>query len=116
MPSTQPENSRRLYNVIMHEQSAAVIVAAGNSRRMQGLDKLWLPLAGRITLARTIDVFEHSPHINHIVIVTNAERIQDIWSLRSQEDWHKVCTVVTGGITPSGLCSSRSGCSGRIRP
>ena len=53
----------------MQNTSAAIIVAAGASRRMQGRDKLWTPLAGRIILARTIDVFEASPMIDSIVLV-----------------------------------------------
>src|SRR2546425_663141 len=53
----------------MQDTSAAIIVAAGTSRRMHGRDKLWTPLAGRITLARTIDVFEISPIIDSIILV-----------------------------------------------
>lgn len=81
----------------MSNTSAAVIVAAGTSRRMQGSDKLWLPLAGRITLARTIDVFEASPHIDRIILVLNAERMADAAALRQQEAWHKIAAVVPGG-------------------
>jgi 2-C-methyl-D-erythritol 4-phosphate cytidylyltransferase len=81
----------------MEKQSAAVIVSAGNSRRMQGIDKLWYPLAGRITIARTIDIFQHSPLINEIVIVTNPEHITDLHNLNQQEDWHKIVAIVAGG-------------------
>lgn len=81
----------------MYEESAAVIVAAGSSRRMQGRDKLWVPLAGRITLARTIDVFQSSVIIDQIVVVTNPERMQDLRSLSIQEGWHKVSAIVPGG-------------------
>jgi 2-C-methyl-D-erythritol 4-phosphate cytidylyltransferase len=81
----------------MEKHSAAVIVAAGNSRRMQGIDKLWYPLAGRITIARTIDIFQHSPIINEIVVVTNPERITDLHNLCQQEDWHKIVAIVAGG-------------------
>ncbi len=82
----------------MQNSSAAVIVAAGSSRRMEGRDKLWLPLAGRITLARTIDVFETSPIINTIVLVLNAGRISDATMLCQQEGWHKIARIVAGGI------------------
>ncbi len=59
----------------MQDTSAVVIVAAGISRRMQGRDKLWLPLAGRITLARTVDVFQNSPLIScHYVMVHDGAR------------------------------------------
>jgi 2-C-methyl-D-erythritol 4-phosphate cytidylyltransferase len=81
----------------MYEQSAAVIVAAGSSRRMQGRDKLWIPLAGRITLAHTIDVFQRSSIIDQIVVVTNSERIHEIQSLCIQEDWHKIFAIIPGG-------------------
>jgi 2-C-methyl-D-erythritol 4-phosphate cytidylyltransferase len=81
----------------MYKQSAAIIVAAGNSHRMQGIDKLWYPLAGRVTIARTIDIFQHSPIINEIVVVANPERITDLHSLSQQEEWHKIVAIVAGG-------------------
>jgi len=81
----------------MQEQSAVIIVAAGTSRRMQGQDKLWLPLAGRITLARTIDIFESSPFINIIVLVISAERLEATTNLCQHEPWHKIAAVVPGG-------------------
>jgi len=81
----------------MQEKAAVVIVAAGSSRRMQGQDKLWTPLAGRITLARTIDVFQHSATIETIILVTSAERLDEARTLCQQEGWHKVMTVVAGG-------------------
>ncbi|HEU5230515.1 MAG TPA: 2-C-methyl-D-erythritol 4-phosphate cytidylyltransferase [Ktedonobacteraceae bacterium] len=82
----------------MQERSAVIIVAAGSSRRMQGQDKLWTPLAGRITLARTIDVFEASPLISTIVLVINAERLEDTNNLCRNEPWHKIAAVVAGGM------------------
>jgi 2-C-methyl-D-erythritol 4-phosphate cytidylyltransferase len=81
----------------MQETSAAIIVAAGTSRRMQGVDKLWIPLAGRITLARTIDVFQSSPLIDTIILVTSSERIEQALRLCNEEGWHKVAAVVAGG-------------------
>ncbi len=80
----------------MQERSAAIIVAAGSSRRMEGRDKLWIPLAGRITLARTIDVFEASPIIKTIVLVVNTERITEAASLCQQEEWHKIASIMNG--------------------
>ncbi len=82
----------------MQHQSSAIIAAAGSSRRMEGPDKLWTPLAGRITLARTIDVFEASPIIDTIILVLNAERIDDATTLCQQEGWRKITGIVAGGI------------------
>ncbi|HLZ61858.1 MAG TPA: 2-C-methyl-D-erythritol 4-phosphate cytidylyltransferase [Ktedonosporobacter sp.] len=81
----------------MQETSAVVIVAAGSSRRMQGRDKLWTPLAGRITLARTVDVFQASPLIEKIVLVTNTERLTETRTLTQHEQWQKVAAIVAGG-------------------
>lgn len=64
---------------------------------MEGRDKLWQPLAGRITLARAIDVFEASPCIDSIVLVLNAERVEDAVTLCKQESWHKIVAIVVGG-------------------
>jgi 2-C-methyl-D-erythritol 4-phosphate cytidylyltransferase len=80
----------------MQEKAAAVIVAAGASRRM-GRDKLWIPLAGRITLARTIDVFQASAIIDSIVVVTSTERLGELGELGKQEQWDKIVSIVPGG-------------------
>ena len=82
----------------MHLKSSAIIAAAGSSRRMEGRDKLWTPLADRITLARTIDVFEASLVIDKIVLVLNSDRIDDVTRLCQQEGWSKITGIVEGGL------------------
>jgi 2-C-methyl-D-erythritol 4-phosphate cytidylyltransferase len=82
----------------MPVKSSAIIAAAGSSRRMEGRDKLWTPLAGRIILARTIDVFEASPIIDNIVLVLNSERLDDVTKLCQQEGWSKITSIMEGGI------------------
>jgi 2-C-methyl-D-erythritol 4-phosphate cytidylyltransferase len=82
----------------MQERAAVVIVAAGSSRRMGGRDKLWLPLAGRLTLARTIDIFASSPLISTIILVLNPERLADARLLCAQENWRKLGGIVPGGV------------------
>ena len=64
---------------------------------MQGRDKLWTPLAGRLTLARTIDVFESSPIVDRIILVLNSERLSDAAALCGQEGWQKIAALVPGG-------------------
>jgi len=82
----------------MPVKASVIIAAAGSSRRMEGPDKLWTPLAGRMTLARTIDVFEASPVIDNIVLVLNPERIDDVTRLCQQESWSKITSIVEGGM------------------
>ena len=47
----------------------AVIVAAGSSTRMGGVDKTFAPILGVPLLAYTIDRFESSPLVDQIVLV-----------------------------------------------
>jgi 2-C-methyl-D-erythritol 4-phosphate cytidylyltransferase len=81
----------------MPVQSSVIIAAAGSSRRMEGRDKLWTPLAGRIILARTIDVFEASHVIDNIILIINSERLDDAARLCQQEGWSKITSLVEGG-------------------
>jgi 2-C-methyl-D-erythritol 4-phosphate cytidylyltransferase len=94
----------------MSVKSSVIIAAAGSSRRMEGRDKLWTALAGRIALARTIDVFEASPIIDNIVLVLNSERLDDANRLCRQEGWSKITGIVEGGIRRQD--SVRSGLDG----
>jgi 2-C-methyl-D-erythritol 4-phosphate cytidylyltransferase len=80
----------------MQEKAAVVIVAAGASRRM-GRDKLWIPIAHRPVLARTIDAFQSSSLIDTIVIVTSQDKYVEVVELCAHETWNKVYTIVIGG-------------------
>ena len=82
----------------MQNTTAVIIVAAGSSRRMDGRDKLWIPLRGRMILARTIDAFDASPLVDTIVLVLHAERCADATALCIQEGWRKVAAIVPGGV------------------
>jgi len=81
----------------MQDTAAAVIVAGGSSRRMGGQDKLWTPVSGRIILARTIDVFEASPHIHAIILVVRAASTVEVVKLCHDEGWLKIACIVAGG-------------------
>lgn len=75
----------------------AVIVAAGPSRRMRGIDKIWAPIAGRPLLAWTVAAFERATEIARIVLVVAPERLGAAEELRVREGWRRVALVVVGG-------------------
>ena len=52
-------------------RAGAIIVAAGSSQRMRGVDKLFAPLAGRPVLAHSIAAFVSHPSIGETVVVTS---------------------------------------------
>jgi 2-C-methyl-D-erythritol 4-phosphate cytidylyltransferase len=76
---------------------AAIIVAAGESRRMGGLDKVFAPLGGEPVLARVIDTFQRCALIAQIVVVVNATSLEPGRQLVAGGGWDKVTDVCLGG-------------------
>ena len=56
----------------------AVVVAAGASRRMDGIDKLAHVVAGRPLLAWSIDALTSSGVVGRVVVVTSRDRVAGI--------------------------------------
>ena len=75
----------------------AVIVAAGESRRMRGIDKILTPLAGRPLIAHAIEAFDDSPRIGRIVLVLSRNTLEGGRRLVDEGGWHKITDVCTGG-------------------
>lgn len=75
----------------------AVIVAAGNSSRMKGQDKQLLCIGGVPVIARTMLKFQKCPEVKNIVVVTKAEKIEEIYRLAAQYGVSKLESVVEGG-------------------
>ncbi len=76
---------------------AAVIVAAGRSTRMAGLDKQFALAGGRPLLAHTVAAFEQSDLIEGYVIVLSAENLLQGRALAYEEGWAKLRGFVVGG-------------------
>lgn len=74
---------------------AAIIVAAGSSRRM-GFDKLAVELAGVPVLARSISAFEASASISRVLVVTTPERFAWLDALKAAHGWTKLEAIVEG--------------------
>jgi 2-C-methyl-D-erythritol 4-phosphate cytidylyltransferase/2-C-methyl-D-erythritol 2,4-cyclodiphosphate synthase len=73
----------------------AIVVAAGSSSRMGGLDKLDHPIDGRPLLAHALAAIAAAPEVRRIVVVTAADRIERIRG----SDWlpPAVQSIVAGG-------------------
>lgn len=76
---------------------SAVIVAAGSSRRMGGINKLLLELGGKTVLERTVAAFQNNDKIDEIILAARAEDIDTYKALLSGFD--KVRAIVQGGET-----------------
>jgi 2-C-methyl-D-erythritol 4-phosphate cytidylyltransferase/2-C-methyl-D-erythritol 2,4-cyclodiphosphate synthase len=77
------------------DQADAIVVAAGASRRMGGIDKVLAPVAGRPLLAWTLDALAAAQGVERIVVATAGDRVRDVagaaWLPAS------VVAVVAGG-------------------
>ena len=88
-----------LVNGLSDHKTAAIILAAGNSTRMDGINKQLEPLFGIPVLARTLLAYEACPLIDEIVLVL---RLSDFPAAREyQKTYHisKLKKLVTGGRT-----------------
>ena len=78
---------------------SAVIVSAGNSTRMGGINKQFLEIDNIPVIAHTISAFEKTDIIKEIVVVTRESDIDDIKNLVIKYGFNKVSCVVAGGET-----------------
>jgi 2-C-methyl-D-erythritol 4-phosphate cytidylyltransferase len=78
---------------------AAVIVAAGSSQRMGGVDKIMADLGGRPVIYHTLLAFQNSEVIDEIVLVTRQDLVERLAELAAQWEFSKVSQVVPGGKT-----------------
>ncbi len=78
---------------------SAVIVSAGNSTRMGGINKQFLKLDGAPVIANTINMFQKCPMIDEIIIVTRESDIDEIAKLVEKYNFSKVFNIVCGGET-----------------
>ncbi len=73
------------------------MVAAGASRRMDGVDKMLAPVGGRPLLAWSIEAIAASLEVDRLVVVTAPDRVEAV----AAADWlpRRVTSVVAGGAS-----------------
>lgn len=74
-----------------------IIVAAGSSSRMKGINKQFMPILGVPVIVRTLMAFERCNDISKIVVVTAKESVLDLQMLCEKYAINKVCDIVVGG-------------------
>lgn len=78
---------------------SVVVPAAGSSTRMEGTDKVLLPLGDIPILIRTLQALEACPLVYEIVVVTRQDLIVPASQLCGEFGLSKVTKVVMGGET-----------------
>ena len=79
------------------QRVGAIIVAAGKSQRMGGVDKVLASLGGKPVLARVVDVFQGCASIQQIVVVLGEQNLELGQKLVAEQGWSKVSDVCAGG-------------------
>lgn len=75
----------------------AIILAAGNSKRMIGIDKIFFKIKRKPLIFYTIRVFEKHPEIKKIVLVVKRSDFKKFFSLIRNYKIKKVLTIIEGG-------------------
>lgn len=78
---------------------SAVIVSAGNSSRMGGINKQFLEFGGMPVIAHSVKAFQDNSSISEIVIVTREADIPQIEKLVEKFGFSKVSSITVGGAT-----------------
>lgn len=81
----------------MNNELAAIIVAAGTSQRMGGVDKQLRTIGGMPVLARTLAAFEACSDVGATVIVLSPDNMAGVAEMQVQYGWKKVRAMVPGG-------------------
>lgn len=79
--------------------TSVVIVCAGNSTRMQGVNKILLPLGDKLVIGVTMSAFQQCESVREIVIVAREQDIPDIKAEAERIGITKLIACTTGGAT-----------------
>lgn len=74
-----------------------IVAAAGNSSRMRGTDKLFMPLCGMPVIARTLCALNKSRFVSRIILVTRSEQLLKMQQLTSEYELDKLTDITEGG-------------------
>lgn len=77
----------------------AIVVAAGSSQRMDGVDKLTAPLAGSPLVLWSLRAMEESETVTGVILVVQQERLAEFAAIAANAGLTKLQQVVAGGAT-----------------
>lgn len=77
--------------------NVAIILAAGDSERTKGINKIFYKIKGKPLIFYTISVLEKHPQIKKIILVTKKGDFKKFFSLIKKYKFKKVTAVIEGG-------------------
>ncbi len=97
MPKLQNVFEYKMCEDVASAAVPVIVVAAGSSQRMGGIDKQLTKLNSVPVIIRTLKAFENSPFISKIIVVTKTESILPIQQLCEKYMITKISDIVSGG-------------------
>ena len=88
-----------VHKYLPDSSTAAVILAAGDSKRMGTINKLFYRIGGIPVLAHTLIAYQKAPLIREIVVVAKPEDFSKIQELKQKYGISKLTNIVAGGET-----------------
>lgn len=83
---------------IKHTKTAVILLAAGSGKRMHaGQNKLFLPLAGKPVLERTVAAFQQCDMVDGIVIVAKERELSQVQMMLPRTRFDKIIAYTVGG-------------------
>ena len=76
----------------------AIVAAAGDSRRMAGVDKQFVPIGGRPLLWHCLDTLARCDAIDEVALVLSERNLEAARDMVAANGWSKVTAVTTGGL------------------
>ena len=80
-----------------NDNVTAIILAAGKSDRMNGINKMLIPFKNEPLILHTVRVFQNSPLINSIILVLSKELSNKSKELFPNNKWGKITNICIGG-------------------
>lgn len=75
----------------------AIILTAGKSKRMKGIDKIFYKIKGKPLIFYTISVFEKNPQIKRIILVAKKNNFKKFVLLIEKYRFKKIAIMTEGG-------------------
>lgn len=70
-----------------------LIMAAGRSKRMQGIEKLLFPMAGTSVIEQSLAPFLHNERVHQVVVVTDSAQV-----IERLKDYAEIKQFIPGGL------------------
>ena len=80
-----------------HASVGAIVVAAGASRRMGGVDKTFATLGGKPLIAHSLDALHASDRVDSVVVVLSDANLDQASRLVAEGRYNKVTSIRLGG-------------------